>query len=253
MNALPRCLRLLLCAISLAACEGTVVELQGRDAQGVARDSETASSADASEPARDGGPRADAASPVDGSVPAGPDASHPEPPDAAAPGLDACAPQCASGLSCGLPDGCGAKCRGCTGAGEVCDTRSWSCARPCVANCTGKSCGDGDGCGGRCTACPTPSQICNTGSWTCTACSLDCGGHGACFVENGQEACDCEDGYCHRLSTAGCEPAAGTACEGVTCSGHGTCLTSLFGDTSCHCDPGYFAYLGTCSPEDRWG
>lgn len=253
MNALPRCLALLFWALS--ACEGTVVEIHGRDAQGSANDSGVAGAADGSALAPpDAGSRADAAfAPVDGSLPPGLDASHPEPPDAAAPGLDACTPQCAPGLSCGLPDGCGGKCRGCAGAGEVCDTRGWTCARPCVADCTGRSCGDGDGCGGRCAACPTASQSCNTGTWTCAACSLTCGGHGACFVENGQEACDCEAGYYHRLSTAGCEPAEGTACDGVACSGHGTCLTSFYGGASCHCDPGYFSYLASCTPEDRWG
>ena len=257
-SAIPSLLATLCCTSVLSACEGIVLDAQGRDAQAgggdaALRDSGAGPGDDAGASLADSGTAADSgtSAALDASVSR--DTGGPGPQDASAgPGLDACTPLC-TGKACGADDGCGGRCRGCSGAGEVCDTQTWTCAKPCVADCTGKTCGDGDGCGGRCTTCPTASQSCNTGSWTCTACGLTCGGHGQCFVSDGLESCNCDDGYYHRLSTAGCEAAAGTACEGVACSSHGTCLTSLYGGVSCHCDPGYYAYGATCTPETRWG
>ena len=47
----------------------------------------------------------------------------------------------------------------------------------------------------------------------------------------------------------------GTPCDGMTCSGHGTCeLTSFLDAPVCRCDPGYLLVgTTTCIDEARWG
>jgi hypothetical protein len=123
-------------------------------------------------------------------------------------------------------------------------------AGACVQDCAGKQCGDANGCGGKCAACPDPSEGCNTATWQCEACSRNCGANGRCVFRNGAESCRCDPGY--HIQGAACVSDAGTPCEGVTCSGRGTCEVRPFiGNAECVCDSGYSSWGRSCADE-RW-
>ncbi|MBI5527314.1 MAG: hypothetical protein HY897_13345 [Deltaproteobacteria bacterium] len=155
-----------------------------------------------------------------------------------------------TGKFCGQADGCGGVCTACLDAGEFCDKNSWQCKKTCTPDCTDKYCGDGDGCGGKCAACLDPSDGCNTSTWLCEACSRNCGSNGHCVFRNGAESCKCDPGY--HIQGAVCAADTGTPCEGVTCSGRGTCKVQPFtGIAECECDAGYAPWGKVCSDE-RW-
>jgi hypothetical protein len=65
---------------------------------------------------------------------------------------------------------------------------------------------------------------------------VDCG-QGQCLVEGGVAVCDCETGY--HADGLTCVPDATDPCEGVTCSGHGSCVPDGEGAAACDCETGY--------------
>jgi hypothetical protein len=74
---------------------------------------------------------------------------------------------------------------------------------------------------------------------------FDCSGRGTCKLVQAQDGeltptCVCDPGYAPSVSGWHCLPTsvAVSDCKGVTCSGHGTCV-SLAGAASCRCDAGY--------------
>jgi len=99
--------------------------------------------------------------------------------------------------------------------------------------------------------CPTSGQVCNTLTLKCEDCTKQCGPQGTCVLgwEDGPH-CQCAPGY--HDTYGGCEPSAGTACDGVTCNGHGTCFTGppFFG-AECRCEGDYVRYGSTCSPRNK--
>lgn len=160
-----------------------------------------------------------------------------------------CSASCV-GKGCGDSDGCGGTCAQCP-AGQTCNVSAKACQSVCVPNCGGKSCGEADGCGGKCTACPAAGQGCDTTTGTCAACTKSCGAHGSCvFAWEGGQHCQCEPGYYETYG--GCVPVTGSACDGVTCGGHGTCFSvpPFFG-AECHCEGNYVQYGTDCAPLDK--
>lgn len=119
----------------------------------------------------------------------------------------------------------------------------------CVPKCSPCSAGKPDGCGGTCTVDCAAGLGCNPNA-ECVACTKACGPNGTCVVgwEGGQH-CKCAPGFYETIS--GCAPVAGTACAGVTCSGHGTCYSGppIFG-TECHCEGDYVQYGQACARRD---
>jgi hypothetical protein len=102
--------------------------------------------------------------------------------------------------------------------------------------------------GGAAASCTCPSgQACNV-TGACVPCTKACGANGACVVgwESGPH-CQCAPGYYESLS--GCVPAAGSACDGVSCSGHGTCFAGppLF-SPECRCEGDFVSYGLACAP-----
>jgi hypothetical protein len=99
--------------------------------------------------------------------------------------------------------------------------------------------------------CTCPSgQGCNA-LGACVACAKACGATGKCVVgwEGGQH-CQCAPGSYESLS--GCVPAAGTACDGIACSGHGTCFAGPpFFSPGCHCEGDFVQYGLACAPRDK--
>ena len=93
----------------------------------------------------------------------------------------------------------------------------------------------------------TTGQGCNPAS-ACVACTKACGAKGVCVVgwEGGQH-CQCAPGYYESLS--GCVPSAGSPCDGVSCSGHGTCAAGppLF-SPECRCEGDFVSYGLACAP-----
>lgn len=64
--------------------------------------------------------------------------------------------------------------------------------------------------------------------------------------EGGQDY-QCEPGYYETLQ--GCMAVAGSVCDGVSCSGHGTCFAGpLFNQPVCHCEGGLLEYGNACAP-----
>ena len=161
-----------------------------------------------------------------------------------------CAPSC-SGKYCGDEDGCGGACTACADSAQLCDLQTGTCRPACTPDCTSSACGADDGCGGVCTVCPTSGQVCNTLTLKCEDCTKQCGPQGTCVLgwEDGPH-CQCAPGY--HDTYGGCEPSAGTACDGVTCNGHGTCFTGppFFG-AECRCEGDYVRYGSTCSPRNK--
>jgi hypothetical protein len=99
--------------------------------------------------------------------------------------------------------------------------------------------------------CPTAGQGCDAKTGQCAACTKSCGAHGSCVFgwESGQH-CHCEPGYYESLQ--GCVPAAGTPCDGVTCSGHGTCFAGPpLNAAFCHCEGDTIEYGRACAPLHR--
>jgi hypothetical protein len=84
---------------------------------------------------------------------------------------------------------------------------------------------------------------------SCVACAKSCGA-GTCVVGwEGGAHCKCPAGSYDSIS--GCAPATGTVCDGVTCSGHGTCAAGppIFSAT-CECEGDYVSYGLACSRRD---
>jgi len=84
-------------------------------------------------------------------------------------------------------------------------------------------------------------------SGKCVACNKTCGANGACVVGwEGGAHCKCDAGFYESLS--GCAPSAGTACEKITCAGHGTCFSGppLF-SAECHCEGDYVSWGASCA------
>jgi hypothetical protein len=81
----------------------------------------------------------------------------------------------------------------------------------------------------------------------CVPCTKACGANGVCVVgyESGPH-CKCDPGFYESLS--GCAPAAGTACAGITCGGHGTCAAGppLF-SPECRCEGDYIPWAVGCA------
>jgi hypothetical protein len=82
-------------------------------------------------------------------------------------------------------------------------------------------------------------------------CTLDCDGHGKCMVADGKMQCHCDAGYASHLTGQDCQPTAGTACDGVSCTANGSCVTQVFGGATCQCDPGYQPYGMACVQERK--
>jgi hypothetical protein len=76
--------------------------------------------------------------------------------------------------------------------------------------------------------------------------SSRCGAHGRCDPTT--SACDCDEGYL--WTSAGCVPDVQTeSCDGVNCSGHGTCFVIRDGRAVCDCEKGYESYGISCIQE----
>ena len=76
---------------------------------------------------------------------------------------------------------------------------------------------------------------------------VECGPNGQCQPRNGAAACVCNP--CYRAEGLTCvldrDP-----CQGVTCSGHGTCVWAAGCTARCNCESGYQAHMDTyCAPE----
>ncbi|HOX44158.1 MAG TPA: glycoside hydrolase family 44 protein [Myxococcota bacterium] len=71
---------------------------------------------------------------------------------------------------------------------------------------------------------------------------VTCSGHGACQVDGGVAACQCDSGY----HTQGLDCVSDAdPCDGVTCSGHGACQVNG-GVAACQCEAGFHAVGLTC-------
>ncbi|MCC6810263.1 MAG: polysaccharide deacetylase family protein [Deltaproteobacteria bacterium] len=140
------------------------------------------------------------------------------------PALDcagACTPSCAPG-ACGVSDGCGGTCNGCT-SGQSCVNNACVCVPQCGANVCGS-----DGCGGTCGTCAS-GQTCTGGQCVCTpscapgACGVSNGCGGTCNACTASQACvnnacvcvpQCGSNVC---GSDGCGGTCGTCTGGTTC------------------------------------
>lgn len=74
--------------------------------------------------------------------------------------------------------------------------------------------------------------------------------HGACVVSHrGQARCACLSGFTPSADGTRCEPTStvSSICDGVECSGHGSCLDAG-GTPACDCEPGYASSGLECIP-----